>query len=1028
MKFTDLFIKRPVLAMVISLLIFLFGVNAIYNMQIRQYPRMDNTVITIMTGYPGADADLIAGFITSPIEKAVASAEGIDYMTSSSTQGLSTITLNIKLNFDPQIAFTDVMSKVQQTINQLPKESQQPVILKTSDASTALMYISLDSTQMTPQQITDYATRVVQPQLQTVDGVAKADILGGSTYSMRIFLDPKKMAALGVSPSDASAVLAKNNFLTAAGNTKGEYVALSITAKTDLNNADQFSNLIVKSDKGSIVRLRDIGKIELGSQSYDSSVTFNGKKAVFISITPTPTANPLTVISAVRKMLPSVIKEFPPSLTGTIVYDATAFIRASLDEVTHTIIEAALIVIVVIFLFLGSIRSVFIPLVTIPLSLVGVCTLMLILGYSINLLTLLAFVLAIGLVVDDAIVVVENVHRHIEEGKTPFDAAMIGAREIATPVIAMTITLAAVYAPIGFMGGLTGALFKEFAFTLASAVIISGIIALTLSPMMCSKVLSRDISSGKFVHFLDTFFNKLKSKYQKALHSLLDTRVIMLYFAAVVILMLPYLYTHTSAETAPDEDQGFFFVMAMIPQYATLNYIEAFTKPFDEIYKSFPETENYFTVNNNQPISGMVLKPWNERKKSQFALKQPLQDKLSNVAGLNAFAIVPPPLPGGGGGTPIQFVIKTTNDFQSLLDVSNKLTEKAKKSGLFIYVDNSLKFNQPQIVMNINRSKASEMGLDMQAVGSSLTSALSGNYVNYFNLEGRSYQVIPQLSRSFRMSPEELGQIYVRTINGTMVPLSTVVTLIEKTVPNAASHFQQMNSATIQAVMMPGKTLGEGLQFLQKEADQVLPKGFSYDYGGESRQFMQEGNALLFAFVFAIIIIFLVLSAQYESFRDPLIVLISVPMSICGALIPLNLGLASINIYTQVGLITLIGLISKHGILIVDFANHLQREKNLDKRAAVEEAAGIRLRPILMTTAAMVFGVLPLLIASGAGAVSRFDIGLVIATGLLIGTGFTLFVVPTLYTYIAEDHRSKTSEPQFDEAKIPDVQLPNQHQ
>lgn len=1027
MKFTDLFIKRPVLAMVISLLIFLFGINAIYNMQIRQYPRMDNTVITIMTGYPGADADLIAGFITSPIEKAVASAEGIDYMTSSSTQGLSTITLNIKLNFDPQIAFTDVMSKVQQTINQLPKESQQPVILKTSDASTALMYISLDSTQMSPQQITDYATRVVQPQLQTVDGVAKADILGGSTYSMRIFLDPQKMAALGVAPSDVSAVLAKNNFLTAAGNTKGEYVALSITAKTDLNNADQFSNLIVKSDKGSIVRLRDIGKIELGSQSYDSSVTFNGKKAVFISITPTPTANPLTVISAVRKMLPSVIKEFPPSLTGTIVYDATAFIRASLDEVTHTIIEAALIVIVVIFLFLGSIRSVFIPIVTIPLSLVGVCTLMLILGYSINLLTLLAFVLAIGLVVDDAIVVVENVHRHIEEGKTPFDAAIIGAREIATPVIAMTITLAAVYAPIGFMGGLTGALFKEFAFTLASAVIISGVIALTLSPMMCSKVLSKDITSGKFVHFLDTFFNKLKSKYQKALHSLLDTRVIMLYFAAVVILMLPYLYTHTSAETAPDEDQGFFFVMAMIPQYATLNYIEAFTKPFDEIYKSFPETENYFTVNNNQPISGMVLKPWNERKKSQFALKQPLQDKLSNVAGLNAFAIVPPPLPGGGGGTPIQFVIKTTNDFQSLLDVSKKLTEKAKKSGLFIYVDNSLKFNQPQIEMNINRSKASEMGLDMQAVGSSLTSALSGNYVNYFNLEGRSYQVIPQLSRSFRMSPEELGQIYVRTINGTMVPLSTVVTLVEKTVPNAASHFQQMNSATIQAVMMPGKTLGEGLQFLQKEADQVLPKGFSYDYGGESRQFMQEGNALLFAFVFAIIIIFLVLSAQYESFRDPLIVLISVPMSICGALIPLNLGLASINIYTQVGLITLIGLISKHGILIVDFANHLQREKNLDKRAAVEEAAGIRLRPILMTTAAMVFGVLPLLIASGAGAVSRFDIGLVIATGLLIGTGFTLFVVPTLYTYIAEDHRSKTSEPQFDEAKIPDVHLPNQH-
>ncbi|HAT3981686.1 TPA: efflux RND transporter permease subunit [Legionella pneumophila] len=1011
MKFTDLFIKRPVLSIVVSMLIFLFGINSIYKMQIRQYPKMENTVITIMTGYPGADAELIAGFITTPLESAVASAEGIDYMTSSSQQGLSTITLNIKLNFDPQIAFTDVMSKVQQTLNQLPKESQQPVILKKSDSSTALMYISLDSKDMTPQQITDYATRVVQPQLQTVEGVAKADILGGQTYSMRIFMDPIKMAALNVTPADVSAVLASNNFLTAAGNTKSEYVAINVTAKTDLNNVDEFERLIVKSDKGSIIRLRDIAKVELGSQNYDSSVTFNSKKAVFISITPTPTANPLTVINDARKLFPSIVREFPPSLTGTIVYDATAFIRASINEVMETIIEAAVIVIIVIFLFLGSVRSVLIPVVTIPLSLVGVCTLMLILGYSINLLTLLAFVLAIGLVVDDAIVVVENVHRHLEEGKTPFEAAIIGAREIATPVIAMTITLAAVYAPIGFMSGLTGALFKEFAFTLASAVIISGVIALTLSPMMCSKILSEEATSGKFAIFLDEFFNKLKRVYQNALHSLLDTREMMLLLAGVVILMLPYLYSNTAAETAPDEDQGFFFVMASAPQYATLNYIEAFTKPFDAIYKSFPETENYFTVNMSQPISGMVLKPWDQRKKSQFALKEPLQKKLSEIAGLNAFAIVPPPLPGGGGGPAVQFVIKTTNDFQSLMDVSNKLTEKARSSGLFIYIDNSLKFNQPQVEFSINRAKASEMGLDMRALGSSLTSALSGNYINYFNLEGRSYQVIPQLARKFRLTIEQLGQIYVKTLNGTMVPLSTVITPTEKTQPNAATHFQQLNSATIQAVMMPGKTLGQGLEFLQKAAQEVLPKGFTYDYGGESRQFMQEGSALIFAFLFAIVVIFLVLAAQYESFRDPLIVLISVPMSICGALIPLNLGVATINIYTQVGLITLIGLISKHGILIVDFANHLQREKNLDKRAAVEEAAGIRLRPILMTTAAMVFGVIPLLIASGAGAASRFDIGLVISTGLLIGTCFTLFVVPTLYTYLAEDHRHKPNEP-----------------
>ncbi|KTD32050.1 efflux RND transporter permease subunit [Legionella israelensis] len=1010
MNFTDIFIKRPVLAMVISLLIFLFGLNSINNMQIRQFPRLDNTVITVTTSYPGADANLIAGFITTPLESSVASAEGIDYITSSSVQGLSTITLNIKLNFDPQVAFTDVMSKVQQTLNQLPPEAQQPVIVKSSDVSTPLMYISLDSEDMTPQQITDYATRVVQPQLETVDGIAKAEIMGGATYSMRVFLDPVKMAALSVTPADVSNVLARNNFLTAAGNTKGEYVAINISAKTDLNNAEEFRKLIIRSDKNSIIRLKDVGHVELGSQDYDTSVTFDGKKAVFIALTPTPTANPLTVISDARKAMPIIQKEFPPSLIGTIVYDATDFIRASIKEVVETIAEAAIIVIVVIFLFLGSLRSVSIPIVTIPLSLIGVCTFMLFLGYSINLLTLLAFVLAIGLVVDDAIVVVENVHRHIEEGRSPFEAAILGAREIATPIIAMTITLAAVYSPIGFLGGLTGALFKEFAFTLASAVIISGIIALTLSPMMCSRILTSEVNSGRFVLFLDRQFNRLKIRYQKILHSLLDTRAVILVFAAVVLLVLPYLYIHTPDETAPEEDQGFFFVVSTAPQYATLNYIEAFTKPFQAIYKSFPETEHYFTVNMSSPVSGMVLKPWDKRERSQFELKEILQNKLDNIAGLKSFAVIPPPLPGGGSGTPIQFVIKTTNDFQSLLDISNKLLAKAKESGLFIYLDNSLKFNQPEIIMNINRSKASDLGLDMQSIGSSLTSALSGNYINYFNLQGRSYQVIPQLDRRFRLSPQQLGQIYVRSDKGTMIPLSTVVEPVTKTQPNTVSHFQQLNSATIQGVMMPGRTLGEGLQYLQQQAENILPKGFTHDYAGQSRQFIQEGTALVFAFLFAVIVIFLVLAAQYESFRDPLIILISVPMSICGALIPLNLGLASINIYTQVGLITLIGLISKHGILIVDFANQLQRERNFDKRAAVEEAAAIRLRPILMTTAAMVFGVVPLLIASGAGAVSRFDIGLVISTGLLIGTAFTLFVVPTMYTYIAQDHRPKSTE------------------
>ncbi|GGI92906.1 multidrug resistance protein [Legionella impletisoli] len=973
---------------------------------------MDNTVITVTTAYPGADANLIAGFITTPLEAAIASAEGIDYLTSSSTQGISTITVNVKLNFDPQIAFTDVMSKVQQTINILPPESQQPVIVKSSDTSTALLYLSLDSVEMTPQQITDYATRVVQPKIQTVEGVAKAEILGGQTYAMRIFLDPIKMSAFKVTPSDVFQVLSSNNFLTAAGSTKGEYVAINIKANTNLSSAEEFKKLIVRADSGSIIRLKDIAEVTLGSQNYDTSVTFDGKKAVFIGITPTPSANPLTVIQNVREVFPSITKQFPPSLEGTIVYDATEFIRASIDEVISTIVEAAVIVVVVIFLFLGSIRSVLIPMVTIPLSLVGVCTLMLFLGYSINLLTLLAFVLAIGLVVDDAIVVVENIHRHIEEGKSPFDAAIIGAREIATPVIAMTITLAAVYAPIGFMQGLTGALFKEFAFTLACAVIISGIVALTLSPMMCSKILASEKGSNKFVKWLDDFFNRLKQRYQRTLHSLLETRVIVLLFAVVVLLMLPYMYTKTAQETAPEEDQGFFFVVGSAPQYATLNYVETFTKPFQKIYKSFPETAHYFTINSGSPISGLVLKPWGERE-SQFRLKQPLQEKLDQITGLKTFAVIPPPLPGGGGGAPIQFVIKTTNDFQSLFEISNKLLEKAKQSGLFIFLDNSLRFNQPEIVLDINRSKASDLGLNMQTIGSSLTSALSGGYVNFFDLMGRSYQVIPQLDRPFRLTPEQLGQIYLRTSNNTMVPLSTIVEPSSRTQPNALSHFQQLNSATIQGVMMPGVSLGQALNYLEEQAESILPQGFEYDYGGQSRQFIQEGTTLIIVFFMAVLVIFLVLAAQYESFRDPLIILISVPMSICGALIPLNLGAATINIYTQVGLITLIGLISKHGILIVDFANHLQREKNLTRREAVEESAGIRLRPILMTTAAMVFGVIPLLIASGAGAESRFDIGLVISSGMLIGTCFTLFVVPAIYTYLAADHRKhgKYEEP-----------------
>ncbi len=1005
MRFTDIFIKRPVLASVVSLLILLFGANSLNTIQIRQFPKMDNTVITITTSYPGADADTIAGFITSPIEQSVASAEGIDYLISSSSTGVSTITCKIKLNFNPNVAFTDIMSKVSQVQNQLPKAAMLPVINKSSDSSSALLYMSFSSDEMTSQQITDYVARVIQPQFETVDGVASADILGAKTYSMRIFLNPKKMAAYRVTPNDVYSALQNNNFQTAAGNTKGQYVQINIRANTDLSKEREFQNIIIKNNQNSVVRLKDIAKVVLGSQSYDSEVTFNGKKAVFLAISPTPTANPLTVISGVKKLIPAVVKNFPPTLKSSIVYDATQYIRASILEVIETLIEAAVIVIFVILLFLGSFRTVLIPIVTIPLSLIGVFTFMLALGYSLNLLTLLALVLAIGLVVDDAIVVVENIYRHVEEGKKPFEAALIGAREIAIPVISMTITLAAVYAPIGFMGGLTGSLFKEFAFTLASTVIISGIIALTLSPMMCSKLLSHDISEVRLVQIIDRVFDRLKKRYERLLTSILSYRPPIVLLALVVFLSLPYLYATTSKETAPQEDQGFFLVSGTAPQYSSIDYVSRFANSFNKIFQNMKATQDYFIVNSpGSTFSGIVLKPWDKRKQSQFELKGPLQNSLDTIAGLQTYAIIPPSLPGGGGGTPIEFVITSTSDFKTLYDLTEQIRKKAQKTGQFIFLANSLSFDKPVATLKINRNIASELGLDMRTIGGALSSALSGGYVNFFSLESRSYEVIPQLERRFRLTPEQLEHIYVRTKSNHMVALSTFTTISYSNQPNELSHFQQLNSATLNGIPMIGVPLGDALGVLQNIADSVLPKGFSYNYGGQSRQYIQEGNTLLFVFLLSTIVIFLVLAAQFESFRDPLTVLVSVPLSICGALIPLNLGLATINIYTQVGLITLIGLISKHGILITEFANQLQIQEGLSIKNAVIKAASVRLRPILMTTAAMVFGVVPLLLATGAGAMSRYNIGLVISSGMVIGTLFTLFVVPTMYTFFANNH------------------------
>jgi multidrug efflux pump len=1008
MSFTDIFIRRPVLSLVVSLLILLIGLNAALHMPIRQYPKLSNTVITITTTYPGASPDLIQGFITTPIEQAVASAEGVDYITSSSVLSTSTISVYVKLNVDPNSALTEVLAKVNSVKYLIPKEAFDPVILKSTGQTTAVMYIGFSSDELSGSAISDYLTRVVQPMLSTVDGVASADILGGQTFAMRIWLDPARMAGRGVSATDIATAIQANNFQAAAGQSKGYFTVSNISTNTDLQNLDQFRRMVVKSKDGGLVRIEDVASVELAAQSTDASVAMDGQHAIFIGVQATPVGNPLSIVQGVRSLLPDIERNLPPSLNMKVAYDSTKFIQSSIDEVEKTLIEAVGIVIVVIFLFLASLRSVIIPVITIPLSLVGVCILMLAMGFSFNLLTLLAMVLAIGLVVDDAIVVVENIHRHLEEGKSPVRASLEGAREIVGPVISMTITLAAVYAPIGFLGGVTGALFKEFAFTLAGSVIVSGVIALTLSPMMCSVLLTHVEQSG-FAKLVDRVFRAVTRWYGRQLDRSLDYRPITMLFAATILGLVGFMYMNTSKELAPEEDQGILFAVTKAPKYANIDYTDYYGDKLDKAFASFPETALRFVLNGingpSQGIAGMILKPWDERKRSSTALKQPVQNELGKVEGVNAFAFNLPPLPGGPGGLPVQMAINSTSSFQTVYEEMEKLKAAARKSGLFIVSDSDLDFNQPVVRIKIDRSKANELGITMQQIGNSLAVLLGGNYINRFNLEGRSYQVIPQVPRDERLSPDMLGRYYISAPNGQQLPLSTVVTIETATDPNALTHFNQLNSATFQAVPMPGVTVGKAVEFLEQQAKQ-LPKGFGHDYLADARQYVQEGNQLAVTFGFALIIIFLVLAAQFESLRDPLVIMISVPMAISGALIPLFFGVATINIYTQVGLLTLVGLISKHGILMVEFANELQLKEGLDRRSAIEMAARVRLRPILMTTAAMVTGLLPLLVANGAGAASRFSIGLVVVAGMSIGTLFTLFVLPAVYVAIATDHRA----------------------
>ncbi len=971
-------------------------------------------MITVSTSYPGAPAELMQGFITTPISQAVATAEGIDYMTATSGQGQSTVKAFVRLNYDPNTAMTDVMAKVQQVKYQIPQEANDPIILKTTGDTTAVMYMGFSSPELTGPAITDYLTRVVQPLLATVPGVAQAEILGGQPYAMRIWLDPERLAARGLSAAEVEAAIRANNFQSAPGQAKGYFTVVDIVADTGLTDLEDFREMVVKSESGGLVRLRDVATIELGAQNSSSSVSMNGQQAVFIGVNSTPTGNPLSIVAGVRELMPTIERGLPPTVDAHIVYDSTRFIQSSIDEVTRTLIEAVAIVIVVIFLFLGSVRSVLIPVVTIPLSIIGGCMLMLALGFSINLLTLLAMVLAIGLVVDDAIVVVENVHRHIEEGLTPVQASLVGAREIAGPVVAMTITLAAVYAPIGFLAGLTGSLFREFAFTLAGAVIISGVIALTLSPMMCSLILKPHGSQGRFADFVDRTFTRIENAYGSRLERTLDYRPVTALFALAVLAITAFLFMHTNSELAPEEDQGIVFALIKGPQYANLDYADHYGRQVDQVFTTFPETDTRFVVNGMESgpsggMAGMILKPWDERERAAQELNPLVQEKLNDITGEQVFAFSLPPLPGSTGGLPVQMVISSPAGYETVFRLMDEIKAKARQSGLFIVTDSDLAFNNPVIRVHIDRSKANDLGITMASIGETLATMVGGNYINRFNLNGRSYEVIPQVPRSNRLTPASLSQYYVATRSGEPVPLSTVVSISTDTAPNALTQYNQLNSATFSAVPMPGVTMGQAIDFLERTAADVLPADFQHAYLSDARLYVTEGNQLALTFVFALIVIYLVLAAQFESLRDPFVILVSVPMSICGALLPLFLGLGTLNIYTQIGLVTLIGLISKHGILMVEFANELQRNEDLDRRAAIERAARVRLRPILMTTAAMVVGLFPLLAASGAGAASRFAIGLVIVSGMLIGTLFTLFVLPAVYTMLAADHRPATS-------------------
>jgi multidrug efflux pump len=999
---TDLFIKKPVLAIVLNLIILAVGWRAISGLPVRQYPRIESSSIIITTAYIGASAETVRGFITTPIERAVSAIDGIDYIESTNTAGISMVTVRLRLNHPSNAALAEISARLNQVRSELPAEAESPVVeIQRTDKPYATFYISFTSDQLNLTQLNEVLDREVRPEFQTIAGVQRVGIEGPRPLAMRIWLDSQKMDSLLIAPSDVWEALRRNNFVAAVGRTKSADVQVDLLTNTDLRTAEEFSELIVREQEGTIVRLKDVAKVDLDSEEATGQAGFNGNPAVWLSVWPLPSANELEVAAMLKKRIEEVRPSLPPSVEMVLAYDGTYYMENALREITKTLIETILIVALIVFLFMGSLRTVLVPLVAMPVSLVGACIIMAAMGFSLNLLTILAIVLSVGLVVDDAIVMVENVERHIREGKPKIQAALIGARELFGPVVAMTITLAAVYTPIGFQGGLTGVLFREFAFTLAAAVVVSGVVAVTLSPIMSAWLVPPGGKEGWLTRFVNRIFERVRRAYMVLFDAMLGARWVLAAAAVLIALAAVPLYSQSSKELAPTEDEGIIFCYVVSAPDASLEYTLKGFEQIAQTYLAVPEKKFFFQVaSTTGGFAGIQTVDWGDRKRTTHEIQPELFGGLSSVAEVQAFPALPPPLPGAGQYD-VELMVTSGQEAPDMAPYVGQIVGAAFASGKFLYADTDMKIDLPQARLIIDKEKVADLGLDLAAVGRDLGILLGGGYVNRFNYEGRSYKVIPQVGDDARRNPEQLLQLKIRTADGGLVSVASLVRIETATAPRTLNRFQQRNSAKVFGAVAPGVSKEEALAVLEEAAKGILPSGYSIDYAGESRQIRKEGSSLTTTLGFALLLIYLVLAAQFGSFRDPLIILLgSVPLALTGALVFTYLDFTTINIYSQVGLITLVGLVAKNGILIVEFANHLQ-EQGLSKLDAVRQACSTRLRPILMTSAATVFGHFPLVLVTGAGAEARNSIGIVLVTGMVISTMFTLFVVPSIYMIIA---------------------------